>query len=92
MIGMGKTMNKHIEYKTSGTCSRMVILDIEDDVVTECSFVGGCAGNTAGVASLVKGMKVEDVIAKLRGIRCGFKQTSCPDQLARAIEEAIAEQ
>ena len=85
-------MNKHIEYKTSGTCSRMVILDIEDDVVTECSFVGGCAGNTAGVASLVKGMKVEDVIAKLRGIRCGFKQTSCPDQLARAIEEAIAEQ
>lgn len=84
-------MTKHIEYKTSGTCSRMVILDIEDGVVTDCSFVGGCAGNTAGVASLVKGMKTEDVIAKLKGIRCGFKQTSCPDQLAKAIEEALAE-
>ena len=82
-------MKQHIEYKTHGTCSRMVILDIEDGVVTDCSFVGGCAGNTAGVASLVKGMKVEDVIQKLKGIRCGFKTTSCPDQLAKAIEEAI---
>ncbi len=82
-------MTKHIEYKTRGTCSRMVILDIEDGVVTDCSFVGGCAGNTAGVASLVKGMKTEDVVAKLKGIKCGFKPTSCPDQLARAIEEAL---
>ena len=82
-------MTQHIEYKTRGTCSRMIILDIEDGVVTDCSFVGGCAGNTAGVASLVKGMKTEDVIAKLKGIKCGFKPTSCPDQLAKAIEEAI---
>ena len=84
-------MKKHVEYKTSGTCSRMVIVDVEDGVVTDCSFVGGCAGNTAGVASLVVGMKAEDAIKKIKGIKCGFKPTSCPDQLARAIEEAIAE-
>lgn len=82
-------MKKHVEYKTKGTCSRMIILDIEDGIVTDCSFVGGCAGNTAGIASLVKGMKTDDVVAKLKGVKCGFKSTSCPDQLARAIEEAI---
>ena len=82
-------MKKHIEYKTSGTCARMVIIDIEDDVVVDCSFVGGCAGNTKGVASLVKGMKTSEVVDKLKGIKCGFKPTSCPDQLAKAIEEAI---
>ena len=84
-------MKKHIEYKTSGTCSRMVIIDVEDGIVTDCSFVGGCAGNTAGVASLVKGMSAEDAIKKLKGIKCGFRSTSCPDQLARAIEQALAE-
>lgn len=84
-------MKKHIEYKTKGTCSRMVIVEVEDGVVTDCSFVGGCAGNTVGVATLVKGMKAEDAISRLKGIRCGFKNTSCPDQLARAIEEAISE-
>lgn len=82
-------MKKHIEYKTSGTCSRMVILDIEDGVVTDCKFVGGCAGNTLGVAALVKGMKTDEVVGRLKGIKCGFKPTSCPDQLARAVEEAI---
>ena len=82
-------MTKHIEYKTSGTCSRMIILDIDDGVITECAFIGGCAGNTAGIASLVKGMRVEDVVSKLKGVRCGFKSTSCPDQLAKAIEQAI---
>ena len=85
-------MKKRIEYKTRGTCSRMVIVDVEDGVVTDCSFVGGCAGNTAGVAALVKGMKAEDAIKKLKGIRCGFKPTSCPDQLARALQEALSEQ
>ncbi len=83
-------MTKHIEYKTKGTCSRMVILDVEDDVITDCSFVGGCSGNTQGVAALVKGMKTEDAIARLKGIKCGFKPTSCPDQLATALEEAIS--
>ena len=76
-------------YKTSGTCSRMVILDIEDGVVTDCKFVGGCAGNTLGVAALVIGMKTDEVVGRLKGIKCGFKPTSCPDQLAKAVEEAI---
>ena len=84
-------MKKHIEYKTSGTCSRMVVVDVEDGIVTDCSFVGGCSGNTAGVASLVKGMNAEDAIKRLKGIKCGMKPTSCPDQLAKAIEEALGE-
>lgn len=82
-------MKKHIEYKTRGTCSRMITVEAEDGVITLCKFHGGCAGNTQGVASLVTGMKVEDAIAKMKGIRCGFKDTSCPDQLARALEELI---
>ena len=81
-------MKKHVEYKTSGTCSRMVIVEVEDGVITDCKFIGGCAGNTTGVAALVKGMKVEDAIARLKGIKCGFRSTSCPDQLARALEQA----
>lgn len=81
-------MKKHIEYKTHGTCSRAVIVDVEDGVVTDCAFVGGCSGNTQGVAALVVGMRVEDAIAKIKGIKCGMKNTSCPDQLALALEEA----
>ena len=84
-------MKKHIEYKTQGTCSRAVIVDVEDGVITDCQFVGGCSGNTQGVASLVKGMKAEDAIRKIKGIKCGPRSTSCPDQLSRALEEAIAE-
>ena len=82
-------MKKHIEYKTKGTCARAVIVDVEDGVITDCEFIGGCSGNTQGVASLVKGMKVEDAVAKIKGIKCGMKSTSCPDQLALALEEAI---
>ena len=81
-------MTKHIEYKTSGTCSRAIIMDVENDVITDCKFVGGCAGNTQGVAALVRGMKVDEAIERLGGIKCGFKSTSCPDQLARALAEA----
>ena len=84
-------MKQHIEYKTSGTCSRMIILDVEDGVISDCRFVAGCPGNTMGVASLVVGMRVEDAIRKMKGIKCGTKSTSCPDQLARALEEAMAE-
>ncbi|MBO5946294.1 MAG: TIGR03905 family TSCPD domain-containing protein [Clostridia bacterium] len=84
-------MKKKIEYKTRGTCARMVNVEIEDGVITDCSFVGGCAGNTVGVATLVRGMKAEEAVARLKGIKCGFKPTSCPDQLARAIEAALAE-
>lgn len=83
-------MKKHIEYNTKGTCSRKVILDIEDDVITDCTFVAGCPGNTMGVATLVKGMSVDEAISKLKGIKCGTKSTSCPDQLARALEESLA--
>lgn len=82
-------MKKHIEFKTSGVCSRMIIVDTEDGVITDCKFVGGCAGNTQGVAALVVGMKVEDAISKIKGIKCGFKATSCPDQLASALEQAV---
>lgn len=84
-------MNKHIEYANRGTCSRGVVIDLEDGVITDCRFVGGCSGNTQGVAALVKGMTAKDAIARLKGIKCGMKQTSCPDQLARALEEALAE-
>ena len=76
-------------YKTSGVCARMIIVDTEDGVITDCKFVGGCAGNTQGVAALVVGMKIEDAIGKIKGIKCGFKPTSCPDQLATALEEAL---
>ena len=81
-------MNKHIEYKTKGVCSRMIIVDVEDGVVKNCSFVGGCAGNTQGVAALVVGMTVDEAVSKIKGIKCGFKDTSCPDQLANALLEA----
>ncbi len=84
-------MTKHIEYNTKGTCSRKIILDVEDDVIVDCAFIAGCPGNTMGVATLVKGMKVDEAIARLKGIRCGTKSTSCPDQLASALEEAISE-
>ena len=62
-------MKNHIEYKTSGVCSRMIIVDTEDGVITDCKFVGGCAGNTQGVAALVIGMKIEDAIGKIKGIK-----------------------
>ena len=82
---------KHIEYKTSGTCSRAIVVDVEDGVILSCKFVGGCAGNTQGVAALVKGMKVEEAIERLSGIQCGFRGTSCPDQLSRALKTALDE-
>ncbi|MBO5274746.1 MAG: TIGR03905 family TSCPD domain-containing protein [Clostridia bacterium] len=81
---------KTIQYKTKGTCSRAIEVTVdENDIVTEVRFIGGCHGNTQGVAKLAVGMKREDVIAKLRGIDCGGKGTSCPDQLARALEQAV---
>ena len=72
-------------YKTSGVCSRAIYFDVEDGVVTSCKFEGGCTGNTQGVARLAVGRKVEDVIETLKGIQCRGT-TSCPDQLARALE------
>ena len=76
-------------YKTSGTCSS-VNLEVEGDIIKSVSFTGGCNGNLQGISRLVEGMKVEDAISRLKGIRCGFKNTSCPDQLARALESLEA--
>lgn len=78
---------EQIRYKTSGTCSRAVNVEVENGIIIKAEFEGGCSGNTQGVARLVEGMRVEDAIKKLSGIKCGFKNTSCPDQLARALEQ-----
>lgn len=75
-------------YKTNGVCSRAIHIVIEDGIVKDARFDGGCSGNTQGVGMLVKGMKIDDVIKKLEGIKCGFKRTSCPDQLAEALKLA----
>lgn len=72
-------------YKTSGVCAKIITFDLDDGVVTNINFIGGCSGNTQGVAALAEGMKADDIVAKLSGIRCGFKGTSCPDQLAKAV-------
>ncbi|MBR4169693.1 MAG: TIGR03905 family TSCPD domain-containing protein [Lachnospiraceae bacterium] len=77
-------------YQTKGTCSKQITFDLNDGVVSNVSYLGGCNGNLQGVAKLVEGQKAEDLIAKLKGIQCGLKGTSCPDQLARALEDAIA--
>lgn len=77
-------------YKTSGTCSSAINLEVEGDIIKSVSFTGGCNGNLQGISRLVEGMKVEDAISRLKGIRCGFKNTSCPDQLACALESLEA--
>lgn len=79
---------EHITYKTHGTCSRQIDIDVEDGIVAEVKFTGGCSGNTQGVSALVKGMSVEEAISRLKGIHCGPRPTSCPDQLARALKES----
>lgn len=80
---------KHIVYQTSGTCSKQIELDIDDENrVQNVQFLGGCNGNLQGIAQLVRGMKIEEVKSRLDGIRCGYKNTSCPDQLVRALEQA----
>ena len=76
------------QYNTRGTCSRQILFDIEDGKVRNVKFISGCSGNTQGVAKLVEGMDVDEVISRLKGIRCGMKSTSCPDQLAKALEQA----
>ena len=75
-------------YKTHGTCSREIIFEIEDGKIRNIQFIGGCNGNLKGICSLVNGMDVDAVIARLEGIHCGFKSTSCPDQLAQALKAA----
>ncbi len=75
------------QYLTKGTCSRQINLEIEDGVIRSVEFIGGCNGNLKGISKLVTGMKVEDVISKLENTKCGMKNTSCPDQLAKALKE-----
>ena len=77
-------------YKTSGTCSQMIEFEVNDGVLSNVLFYGGCAGNLQGISRLVEGMKVEDVVSRLQGIRCGMKSTSCPDQLAQALMKVSA--
>ena len=74
-------------YKTSGTCSRSIDVEIEDGIVKNVKFNGGCMGNTQGIAALVKDMEVDEVIRRCKGIKCGMRNTSCPDQLAVALEK-----
>ena len=82
---------KSIEFAPRGVCARRIHITLEGDIIKEVSFMGGCAGNTQGVAALVAGMPATEAIARLEGIRCGFKSTSCPDQLAKALRLAIEE-
>ena len=81
---------KHFTYQTRGVCSRSIDIEIEDGIIASVTYHGGCSGNTQGVAALVVGMTVEEAIKRLRGIHCGPRPTSCPDQLARALEEHLA--
>ena len=83
---------KQIVYKPQGTCSQLITLSGEGGRLTDVSFAGGCNGNLQGLSLLVRGMKYEDVIAKLQGIRCGMKRTSCPDQLAEAVRLLMAQE
>lgn len=75
-----------MRYKTQGVCSREIQFDVVDNKVINVQFVGGCSGNTQGVARLVEGMDIDEVISRVDGINCGFRPTSCPDQLARALK------
>ena len=80
-----ENMAERIIYNTQGTCSKQIIIDIENDIVQNVEFIGGCNGNLQGISNLTKGMNINDVIAKLQGITCGMKSTSCPDQFAKGL-------
>lgn len=80
-----------MQYKTKGVCSKLIDFDIKDNKVTNVKFVGGCNGNLQGISRLVEGMDVKEAISRIEGITCGFKSTSCPDQLAKALKEAVGE-
>ena len=77
------------DYKTRGTCSTKIDFELEDGIIKSLSYTGGCNGNLQGISKLAVGQRAEEIIEKLRGIRCGFKDTSCPDQLAKALELAL---
>ncbi len=79
-------------YKTRGTCSTRISFELNEGIVSDVKFTGGCNGNLKGISMLSEGMKAEDIIARVKGIKCGFKSTSCPDQLAVALENAMKEE
>ena len=81
-----------MKYIPNGVCSKEIDIELKDGVIDSVQFTGGCNGNLKGISALVKGMNTEDAIARLKGIKCGFKQTSCPDQLAHALESMISTQ
>ena len=78
-------------YKPKGVCSSAIELELDNGIIKKVQFIGGCDGNTKGVAKLVEGMNAEEAISRLEGIRCGVRPTSCPDQLAKALKQALAE-
>lgn len=80
------------EYNAHGVCTHSILIDIEDGIVKSAKFIGGCPGNTSGISRLVAGMKADDVIARLEGVTCGRKPTSCPDQLAQALKAVLAKE
>ena len=77
-------------FRPKGVCSQQMKIELEDGIIKNVQVLGGCSGNLQGISALVRGMKAEDAIARMKGIRCGFKNTSCPDQMAKALEEALA--
>ncbi len=85
-------MKQTIEYRTRGTCSQTITLTLDGEIIESVAFRGGCHGNLQGISRLVEGMNAREAISRLKGIRCGFKPTSCPDQLAQALESALAKE
>ena len=77
-----------MDYRPKGVCSQLIRVELDGDTIENVEFVGGCNGNTQGISSLVRGMKVDEAIARMEGITCGYKSTSCPDQLAQALKIA----
>lgn len=84
-------MTKKFTFYPEGVCSMMIEIELDGDVIKDVVFTGGCNGNLSGISKLIKGMKAEDVIGKLEGTRCGMNETSCPDQLSRALRQAMAQ-
>ena len=84
-------MSNKFTFYPQGVCSMMIEIELEDDIIKDVVFTGGCNGNLSGISKLIKGMKAEDVVEKLEGTTCGFKDTSCPDQLSKALRQALAQ-
>ena len=84
-------MSNKFTFYPQGVCSMMIEIELEDDIIKDVVFTGGCNGNLSGISKLIKGMRAEDVIGRLEGTTCGFKDTSCPDQLSKALKQALAQ-